>query len=304
MPASTIRAAARTVAGLAASPAAPVCAGALAYRLFHPPRRRPHRHPSEVGLDVSEHTAISADGRQLHLWVHHGRPDAVVVLGHGIGLGKSASLAHASFLAEAGYTVCLFDHRNHGASERDRAVRSLADRFTDDIVTTTGHVRRQLGYTSARFAVYGFSFSTFPSLYALGRPTHHVHAVVCDSGPGVEVREIIRNFARSGALPSPRAFRSNPARAITETLMARMADLMLGAAWPPPPTGPYDETPMLFLTGTRDRVVPSPSVAALAETYRRAEVCELPKAGHLTGIKDAPNLYRGTVRGFLRGVFG
>jgi uncharacterized protein len=63
----------------------------------------------------------SGDGKRLHAWLCPGERDAVVVLGHGIGLSASASLPHAALLSQAGYTVCLFDHRNHGASEHDRA---------------------------------------------------------------------------------------------------------------------------------------------------------------------------------------
>ncbi|NUU25977.1 MAG: alpha/beta fold hydrolase [Streptomycetaceae bacterium] len=280
-------------------PLAPVYAAALAYLLYHPPRRPAHKQPADVGLAVTEHEAETADGRRIHLWLHRGRPDALVVLGHGIGLGKSASLPHAAFLAEAGYSVCLFDHRNHGASGTDRAARRLADRFTDDIVSTVSHLRGRLGYGSARVAVFGFSFSTFPSVYALADPDHRVDAVLCDSGPAADVPELLRNFSTAGILPTPRLFRHGPARAVAASVAARLGTAMLGANWPPAPTGRFATTPMLFLVGGADRIVPPTSSAVLAAAYPRADVQALPDARHLTGLRDAPDQYRRIVLDFL-----
>jgi hypothetical protein len=66
---------------------------------------------------------VPLDGKRrgLHIWLCPGDPGRVVVLGHGLGLSKSASLAQARLLNDAGYTVAMFDLRNHGRSSADRA---------------------------------------------------------------------------------------------------------------------------------------------------------------------------------------
>lgn len=282
------------------APLARVYGSALAYRLFHPPHRGHHRHPRDLGLPATELRVPFAPGRSLHAWLCRGDPDRVVVLGHPLGLSKSAALGHARFLHDAGYTVCLFDHRNHGASSTDRAWRAMADRFTDDITGLVRHLRQVEWYDQAQIAVYGFSFSTFPSVYALAREGCTVSAVVCDSGPGPDVPLLLRNFLDADALPTPPPFRAPPARTAMADALCATGTAMLDASWPPPPGGRYATTPLLFLAGGRDTVIPADQVTALADRYPLAESRVLPDAGHLDGLKTAPVAYPAAVLGFLK----
>ncbi|MGV9770481.1 alpha/beta fold hydrolase [Streptosporangium sp. NPDC003464] len=287
------------VLSAAVLPVAPLYGAALAYRLFHPPRRRHHRRPQDFGLAATVLAIPLGGGGRLHAWLCPGAPDRVVVLGHGIGLSKSASLAHAKFLHDAGFTVCLFDHRNHGASGHDRARMRLGERFTDDITATVTHLRRAEGYGSARLAVYGFSFSTFPSLYSLAREGFGVDAVVCDSGPGDDLPQLFGNFLEAGGLPLPSPLRGPRPRAAVAGTLGSLATAMLGASWPPPADGPLAHVPLLFMSGGRDRILPASSVQALAGRYPRAETHVLPDADHLTGLKTDPGIYTTTVLDFL-----
>lgn len=80
----------------------------LARKIFHPPRRGNHKQPKEFGLDVEKRRLPFNDaGEELDTWLIPGDDNRVVILGHGIGLSKSASLPHAAFLHEAGYTVLM-----------------------------------------------------------------------------------------------------------------------------------------------------------------------------------------------------
>ena len=132
----------------------------------------------------------------LHAWRCPGDSQRVVVLGHGMGLDTSRSLAHAQVLHQAGYTVVLFDFRNHGASFRDHALTRFSHRF-NDVVAVVNHVRAMPEHAHARIAVWGFSFSTFPVLDTLARLKGAVHAVICDSGPTRDLWVIIGSFPRS-----------------------------------------------------------------------------------------------------------
>src|SRR6266508_3974754 len=85
------------VAAVLAAPLAPLVGLLVAYLLYHPPRPRRRSAPSARA--------------RLHAWRCPGDPQRVVVLGHGIGLDKSRSLAQARLLHRAGYTVVLFDFR-------------------------------------------------------------------------------------------------------------------------------------------------------------------------------------------------
>ncbi|MFD8377913.1 alpha/beta hydrolase [Streptomyces sp. NPDC059679] len=284
-----------------ALPVAPLYGAFLSYFIYHPPRRPYHKIPADLGLTSTDITVpLGGGGRRLHVWLCAGDPDRVVVLGHGLGLSKSASLAHAKMLHEAGYTVAMFDHRNHGKSSADRACWGMSDRHTDDVVAVVKHVRGMAEYASARIAVYGFSISAFPSFYMLRRDGERpVDAVVFDSGPALELRPLFRNFLAADGLPIPAPLRKGPSRKALEKVASTAAVAMLRVQWPPAATGAYESTPMLFLAGESDTMIPANGVRALAERYPLAEVHTLPDTEHLQGVKTHPEVYAETVLGFL-----
>ncbi|ORT59469.1 alpha/beta hydrolase [Streptomyces sp. CB03238] len=277
----------------------------LSYLVYHPPRRPHHKHPSDVGLPVEEiSVALPGGRRKLHVWLCRGGTDRVVVIGHGIGLSKSASLAQAAFLHEAGYTVALFDHRNHGLSDADKAFWGLSERHTDDVVSVVDHLRTTPEYADARYAVFGFSFSTFPSLYLLKRADCPVEAIVCDSGPALELRPLFQNFLRAKGLPVPGALRSRPSWALLTAVFSRLGTAMLQAQWPPPAEGAYLRTPVLILAGEDDSIIPVDGARVLAARYPEAEVEVLPGTEHLQGMKTDPDRYRTAVLDFLKRALG
>ncbi|GGZ35873.1 hypothetical protein GCM10010387_32600 [Streptomyces inusitatus] len=289
-----------------ALPAAPVYGALLSYLVYHPPRRPHHKHPAkDFGLPVEElWVRLPGGRRKLHIWLCRGGADRVVVVGHGIGLSKSASLAQAAFLHEAGYTVALFDHRNHGLSDSDKAFWGLSERHTDDVVAVVDTLRAMPEYAEARYAVYGFSFSTFPSLYLLKRAGCQVEAIVCDSGPALELLPLFQNFLRAKGLPVPPPLRHRPSWPVLTAVFSRLGTAMLQAEWPPPVTDAYLRTPVLILAGEEDSIIPVESARALAARYPGAEFEVLPGTEHLQGMKTDPEHYRGTVLAFLKRALG
>ncbi|WP_078859741.1 alpha/beta hydrolase [Streptomyces rubellomurinus] len=288
-----------------AVPVAPLYAAALSYLVYHPPRRPHHRTPEEFGLDAEEVLLpVGGPGRNLHVWLCPGGTDRVVVVGHGIGLSKSASLAQAAFLHEAGYTVALFDHRNHGRSFTDRACWGLSRRHTDDVAAVVAYLREQRGYADAKVAVFGFSFSTFPSFYLLRRPDCPVDAIVTDSGPAREIPPLFRNFIEAKGIPVPRPLRTAPALGVLSRVFGSVGTAMLHGEWPPPAEGAYLRVPSLFLAGEEDSIIPVDEVRRLAADYPKAEVLVLPGTEHLQGLKTVPEQYREAVLDFLKRSLG
>ncbi|GAB3237969.1 hypothetical protein GCM10027447_37380 [Glycomyces halotolerans] len=282
-----------------AYPTAAPLGSAMARRIFRPPRRRHHKGPEDFGLTAETGEVPFRSGRgTLHTWLIEGEADRVVVVGHGIGLSKSASLAHAKFLSDAGYTVLLFDHRNHGLSSADPAGTDLADRFTEDIVTLVEHLRSKPEHREAKIAVYGFSFSCFPATYVLRECD--VDAVVCDSGPVADLEDVFERFMDSGALPLPGFYRVAPSRKAAVGSFARKAIATLNAEWPPRPEGRYRTVPMLLMAGEDDPIVRPDGVAAVADPLPAAESHTFPGTGHLQGIKKHPEDYPNLVLDFLK----
>jgi pimeloyl-ACP methyl ester carboxylesterase len=215
----------------------------------------------------------------------------VVILGHAMGLDKSRSLAQARLLHRAGYTVVLFDFRNHGASFRDHALTRFSHRFNHDLVAVVDQVRAMPEHAHARIALWGFSFSTFPVLDTLARLDGAVHAVICDSGPTRDLPVIISSLPRSGLLPVPQALRAPPARTLWQAVYRRLATAMLDP--------PADWPPTLLVVGDRDTVTPVDQVRAVARRYPHAELLVVPGAGHLQAIKVDRHTYTTTVLDFL-----
>jgi uncharacterized protein len=290
------------VAAVLVAPLAPLFGVLVAYLVFHPPRQRRRRAPSAFGLPSTQlwTTGPLAKGR-LHAWRCPDDPQRVVVLGHGMGLDKSRSLAQAQLLHRAGYTVVLFDFRNHGASFRDHALTRFSRRFNDDLVAVVDHVRMIPEHAHARIAVWGFSFSTFPVLDTLARLDGAVHAVICDSGPTGDLSAIIGSFPRSGLLPVPQALQTAPARTLWQAVYRRLATAMLDAPaeWPPAARQGVSDTPMLFVVGDRDAVTPVDQIRTVARRYPHAELLVVPGAGHLQAIKVDRDVYTATVLDFL-----
>jgi fermentation-respiration switch protein FrsA (DUF1100 family) len=73
--------------------------------------------PAEAGLTYQDVTLTTADGLKLVGWYIPGRQPEAIILVHGLDANRSALIAHAALLAEAGYPVLLFDLRGHGQSE-------------------------------------------------------------------------------------------------------------------------------------------------------------------------------------------
>ena len=266
----------------------------LAYGLFHPPRRSHHRVPADLGLEAVSLGIETSDGVTLHAWAIDGRGEGVVVIGHGIGLSKSASLAHARLAVELGYGVLLFDHRNHGLSGQDVASQDLADRFSLDIAATLDEATRRWPLASPR-VVWGFSFSTFPTLYSLRNDDAPIDAVILDSGPGDDLTALLSEFLLRGGMPLPRPLAPMLRTPSVAAAFAGSAVAMLGCEWPPV-LGRV--VPMQFIVGDQDTLVPPWQTAQLAERYPGSVVTRLPVT-HLAGIKAAQSEYAATVSEFL-----
>jgi len=290
------------VAAVLAAPLAPLFGLLVAYLVYHPPRPRRPRTPAAFGLAPTGLWITGPSARaRLHAWRLSGDPQQVVVLGHGIGLDKSRSLAQAQLAHRAGYTVVLFDFRNHGASFRDHGLTRFSRRFNHDLVAVVDHVRNMPEHAHARLAVWGFSFSTFPVLDTLARLDGAVHAVICDSGPTRDLSVIVNSLPRSGLLPVPQVLQAAPARTLWQAVYQRLAMAILDppADWPPAAQQHVSATPMLFVVGDRDAVTPLDQVRAVARRYPHAELLVVPGAGHLQAIKVDKDAYTATVLGFL-----
>ncbi|MFF5206330.1 alpha/beta hydrolase [Streptosporangium sp. NPDC000396] len=285
---------------------APLAAAKLSYLVNHPPRPGAPRNPENSGLTPVElKIPVPGSSGRIHGWLFPGDSGRVVAVGHSIGAEKSRSLPYAKFLAEAGYTVLLFDFRNHGQSFDDGAFSGYSRRFADDLTAVVKHVRAMPGYADSRWALYGLSMSSFAAVHVLSR-LDCIEAVVCDSGPTADPGAAVDNLMRIGLLPVPEAMRKGPARAVLETVFRPLTALSMSTPkpWPPVADRPEYDVPMLFIVGDADTVVDPDDVRALAEPFPRSELVLVAGAGHLRAMSTDRAAYQGRVLEFLAKALG
>src|SRR5690606_21962320 len=74
------------------------------------------RTPADLGLVHEDLSLVTEDGVALAAWYLPAADGAAVVLLHGAGATRAATLRHAQVLAGCGYGVLMLDARGHGDS--------------------------------------------------------------------------------------------------------------------------------------------------------------------------------------------
>lgn len=106
----------------------------IANSFLYPKRQPMVKNPSDYGLEYEDVNVKTKDGVTLAAWLIRGKGKGVIIMGHPWTFSKYGySLKHESFfksgykrdveflpmvkhLVNAGYTVLLYDQRNHGES--------------------------------------------------------------------------------------------------------------------------------------------------------------------------------------------
>lgn len=122
------------------------------------------------GLNGREISLPTRRGKHLFGWLLPGNPDAgapsVIVL-HGWGANAEMMLPLARPLQAAGFTVLLFDARNHGRSDADSF--SSLPRFAEDLDAAIDWLKAQPEAHADRIAVVGHSVGAAAALLAASR---------------------------------------------------------------------------------------------------------------------------------------
>ncbi|GAA1866415.1 alpha/beta hydrolase [Myceligenerans crystallogenes] len=271
----------------------------IAWQVYHPAPRPLGDTPESRGLEFETwNWRTHRDRIDIEGWFVEGTgPDAVLVQ-HGVGRSRSETLAHVELLHQAGYHVLTVDMRNHGASGRCRSVTAMSSRYTSDLLDALSQLRSDPRVSGA-IGCLSMSFSTWPAVSA-GATTDAdrlgLRAVVCDSGPVIDIRRAIARFATALAWRDERV--STPAaRRVIEVVAPSAAALILavGRRWPRSGC----ELPVLLVAGGRDRLLPADEVTAMTPYLPDVRTWVARRASHLAAITSDPAGYREQVIGFF-----
>jgi len=283
--------------------AAVIFAVMRAYRTYHPARLPLRKAPEDFGLRARRVTIPTTSPRvSLQAWqCFRNATRPTVIIGHGIGQHKGFALPYAAFLYRAGYNVLTFDHRNHGKSDPDRVLWNKSGRFTDDVYAAIRFVRNQPGCDKSPIALLTFSFSTFPALYVLKRWDCPVDAIICDSGPALDVKVLPERFIDAGKATLPRIFKGPILFGIVKKIYRWTINAMLGVQWPPDFRSFNGR--LLLIANEEDIVIPPDEVRGIADLYPRSEFWVAPTTGHLMALRRRGQEYSTLVLEFLGRAF-
>jgi alpha-beta hydrolase superfamily lysophospholipase len=212
-----------------------------ASQFFFYPSKTLYGLPSVLGQTFEDVWFESLDGTQLHGWWVEGEGEVhgTVIHFHGNAQNLSAHYAYVDWLPAAGYNVFAFDYRGYGWSE-GKPSRSGAVR---DSRAALREVLRRTAETGEPVYVLGQSLGGAMALAALSRESHErVCGVAVDSAFS-SYRGIVRE--KMALLP------------VIKYLRYPLSWLVVVDRYQPlRSAAKLEGLPILFLHGTKDRVVP------------------------------------------------
>ena len=228
----------RLVAGLVFLWAAPGCVN----RLFYHPNSIAYRSPESMGAPVTEHYFESLDGTKLHGWFVEAATTNVlgtVVHFHGNAQNLTAHSTFVEWLPASGYQVFMFDYRGYGKSEGRPSRKGL---FQDG-VAVLHYVRTLPQVDTNRVVILGQSLGGTTAMAVAGRhPELAGQAMIIDSA-FYSYRRIVRD--KIALIP------------LLSLLRVPLSWVVISDAYGPSPTLPnISPTPILFMHGTADQVIP------------------------------------------------
>jgi len=276
-----------------------------AWRIYHPPRKPVRQTPESFGLAAERVTVKGADDLALACWYIPAprESDVVVVLGHGMGRNSGMLMPLAKTLHDAGYHVFTFDLRNHGDTAQDGLLRGQSPRYAIDHHHVVRHVRTLPGLAAAKVACLGFSMSAWTSLEAARLEPELVRAVICDSGPTLDITSTITRMFDATRHLLPRFMRGRLMSAYSRWVFTRASRFFLKPAPWPMELGDHSIR-VLFIAGEADPVARPEDIRAQLAWYPKAEVWFVPRAGHMLAQTVASDEYAERVLAHLADAFG
>jgi uncharacterized protein len=247
--------------------------------------------PADHGMDYRDIELETSDGARISGWYVPSQNGAALVLRHGAGSTRTATLDQAAVLGRHGYGLLLVDARGHGESGgRGMDLGWYGD---PDVVAAFGFLAARRDVDAGRIGLFGLSMGGEEVIGAAAAPRVRVRAVVAE---GATARTAVD---KDQWLPG--GIQGAVQREL-DRLTFGVADLLTP---PPPPTALHEavasasRTDFLLITAGEE-----PDETLAAEALRRTapsrvRVFEVPGASHTRGLDAAPRQWRRQVLAFL-----
>jgi len=256
-----------------------------------PPERRLTDTPADYGNDFIDVEFPSRDGLMLRGWLMKGEESkATLIFGHGLFRSRREGLERGSALNKKGFSVLLFDFRNHGESDLKSTSLGFLERL--DVLGAYDFLKEKRG--RRRFLLLGVSMGAVAVIHAAGDFQQDLEAIIADS-PFQSLNETVAHHIGMLTLPSfpfANLFIWNFTR-ITQYAAEDLNTLEALRR--------LDETPVLLIYGKEDRRLPPSGIQNIFDAIPSAkkELVVFENATHGAAYRINPELYVETVVEFL-----
>lgn len=134
--------------------------------------------PDEFGLDFEDVSFVTTDGVTLSAWLIKGGTEKVIIQAHPVTLNRSGGLTDgkktqflktAKAFVDAGFSVLMFDARNHGKSEvgpNPFIIGTIDD--APDFVAAVDYIASRPEYKNSSIGIHAICFGSNATTIAFG----------------------------------------------------------------------------------------------------------------------------------------
>ena len=247
--------------------------------------------PAHYGQDFVDVEFPSRDGLTLRGWLMEGEETKpTLIFGHGLFRSRREGLERGAALNKRGFSVLLFDFRNHGESGEKLTSLGFLERL--DVLGAYDFLKEKKG--KQQFVLLGVSMGAVAVIHAAGDFHQNVVAIIADS-PFQSLNTTIAHHTRMLSLPAfpfAQVFVWNFTR-ITQYTAEDLNTLEAVRG--------LEEIPILLIYGKEDRRMPPPGRKNILDAIPSAKkkLVLFEDASHGAAYRVNPELYVDTVVEFL-----
>lgn len=235
----------------------------------------------------------SKDNFQLAGWFFPGTNDKAIMFVHGAGNQNRANEVYgtptiAKYFLDLGYTILMFDLRGNGESQYSRI--SFGQYERNDVAGAFNYLVAQ-EYKPQSIGIISDSLGAIATIMA-SNDIKNAGGIVLDS-PATVVRPIVSDimvkehnipfFLHSGIYLAAKTFYN------IDVDVVRPIDQLSA----------FKKTPLLFLHGEKDTLIPPQNSADLLTHVDKGERVVFSNANHIETFKTNPDLYKQVVGDFF-----
>lgn len=248
--------------------------------------------PDLYGQDFVSVDFSSRDGVMLRGWLMEGEETKpTIILCHGLFRSRQEGLERGSVLNQNGFSVLLFDFRNHGRSDGKTVSLGFLERF--DVLGAYDFLKQTKG--KQRFVLLGISMGAVAAFHAAGDFQQDLEAVIADS-PFRSLNATISHHTESMiGLPS------FPFADIFVWNLTRMNGYQAEDLSTLKVLQGLDAIPVLLMYGEEDDRVPASAVKEIFDAIpnEKKRVVFFENATHGAAFRSNPELYLDRILNFL-----